>query len=80
MYIFNEMRDSSRRVFPSCADDVVNFYAEALTLAAPAALNAGDERPISAFFAGHPVRASGRDARLPGPRRRGPRADRPDDP
>ncbi len=44
------MRDSSRRVVPSRADDVVNFYAEALTLAAPAVMNAGDARPIIAFF------------------------------
>ena len=44
------MRGSSRRVFPYRADGVVNFRAEALTLAAPVAMHAGVERPIARFF------------------------------
>ena len=45
-----EMQGSSRRVFPYRADGVVNFRAEALTLAAPVAMHAGVERPIARFF------------------------------
>ncbi len=50
MYNSIEMRGSSRRVFRYRADDVVTFYAEALTPAAPAAKNAADERPIIRIF------------------------------
>ncbi len=46
MCITIETRASSRPVFPYRADDVVNVYATALTLAAPAAMNDGDARPV----------------------------------
>ena len=44
MFIVIKTRDSSRPVLSYRADDVVNFYATALTLATPAAMNARDER------------------------------------
>ena len=57
MNVSIEMRDPSRPVFRSRADDVVNFYAEALTLAVPVATNARGRAPDHRFFL--PINRSG---------------------